>query len=85
MKTTDDQLLCRDLQHAWVDYTVETTPRGYFRRLRCSRCSTMKGQRLNKEGYILSSTMTYPKGYLRVGKGRMTREDRAELRVGNLR
>lgn len=81
---TDDQLLCRDLQHSWSPYTAERTPDGFLRRLRCDRCATLKDQHLSRDGYITRTTMIYPVGYVRPGEGRMTRADRAELRVRNL-
>jgi len=81
---TSDQLLCRDLQHSWTPYTAERTVGGYIRRLRCERCTTMKEQRLSESGYITRTSMIYPLGYLRSGEGRLTRDDRAELRVGNM-
>lgn len=81
---TDDQLICRDLQHAWTPQTARSAGWGFVRTLKCERCTTKKEQRLNREGYILDSTMFYPKGYLRAGEGRLTRDDRAQLRLRNL-
>ena len=81
---TDEQLLCRDLQHSWSPYTAERTDDGFLRTLHCNRCGTLKTQHLSKDGYIESTTMTYPEGYIRPGQGRLTREERADLRVRNL-
>lgn len=82
---TADQLLCRDLQHSWSPLTAKSIPgQGYIRTLHCGRCSARKEQRLDRDGYIRDNKMFYPQGYLRPGEGRLTRQDRAELRVRNL-
>jgi len=81
---TDDQLLCRDLQHSWSPYTARSEVDGFERTLICERCACKKQQHLDKEGYIVSTTMHYEPGYLRPGEGRMTRDERASLRVRNL-
>lgn len=52
--------------------------------LLCDRCGAIKMQTLSDDGYILRTTMKYPVGYLRPGEGRLTRRDRAELRVRNV-
>lgn len=86
MKTwepTDEQLLCRDLQHSWKPESAYSVGSGFVRTLRCVRCGSVKEQSLNREGYITRTTMKYPDGYLRP-EGRMTKGDRAELRVRNL-
>ena len=81
---TEDQLLCRDLQHSWSPHTAHSEEDGFLRTLFCDRCAALKHQRLDKEGYIISTHMTYPPGYLRPGEGRLTRDERANLRVRNL-
>lgn len=83
---TEDQLLCRDLQHAWSPYTASRIPggRGYIRTLKCVRCGSLKTQILSKNGFIARSRMAYPDGYLRPNEGRLTRHDRAALRVRNM-
>ena len=81
---TVDQLVCRDLQHAWDPYTASRQGRGYVRVLRCGRCGTVKTQTLSHDGFILGSRMDYPKGYLRANEGRLSRMDRAALRVRNM-
>ena len=79
---TSQQLLCRDLQHSWDPSSAWREDRGYVRLLRCWRCKSWKRQTLDRDGYIVETKMLYPEGYLRP-EGRMTRADRAELRVGN--
>jgi hypothetical protein len=81
---TEDQLLCRDLQHSWSPYTASRKADGYIRTLYCDRCGSFKEQHLTEDGYIVKTSMTYPMGYLRPGEGRLTRADRAGLRLGNL-
>lgn len=81
---TDDQLLCRDLQHSWSPYTARRHQGGFLRELLCTRCGSLKNQYLDADGFILRSKMMYPVGYVRPGEGRMTRAERAELRVRNL-
>lgn len=81
---TDDQLLCRDLQHSWSPYTARRDGKGFLRTLKCIRCGATKDQHLDESGYILRSSMIYPPGYVRPGEGRLTRDERAALRVRNL-
>jgi hypothetical protein len=81
---TDEQLLCRDLQHSWSPHTARSEVDGFVRTLVCTRCVAQKHQHLDREGYIISTRMTYPLGYLRPGEGRLTRDERASLRVRNL-
>lgn len=79
-----EQLLCRDLAHAWQPSTAFRNGREYIRELRCVRCATVKAQALSLDGYILRSEYRYEDGYVKTGGGRLTREDRAELRTMNL-
>lgn len=80
---TYEQLVCRDLQHAWIPQYAERTMAGYSRVLRCTRCDSLKEQSLDRNGYITYASMAYPDGYVREGEGRFTREERAQLRVRN--
>ena len=80
---TYEQLVCRDLQHSWSPYTVDRIPGGYVRTLICDRCDSRKLQTLDQSGYILTTRMHYAPGYLRPTGGRMSAEERAELRVRN--
>jgi hypothetical protein len=81
---TGDQLLCRDLQHSWSPYTASRKGDGFIRRLICDRCGAFKEQHLSMDGYIVRTSMAYPMGYLRPGEGRLSRSDRAALRLGNI-
>lgn len=79
-----EHLICRDLQHAWKPQTASKVKGGFVRTLVCTRCDTVKKQHLDRYGYITSTSMIYPQGYIRPGQGRMTKADRADLRLGNL-
>lgn len=81
---TEDQLWCRDVQHSWAPHAAKRDGTGFLRTLICTRCAALKNQHLDREGYILRTSMIYPQGYVRPGEGRMTRDERAELRVRNL-
>lgn len=81
---TEDQLVCRDIQHSWSPYTARRVKSGYVRTLICVRCKAEKYQTLDQDGYITGSRMSYPVGYLRSKKGRLTIHDRAALRVRNI-
>ena len=83
---TEEQLLCRDIQHSWSPYTASRIPgqRGFIRTLKCVRCGSKKTQTLSRDGFIARSRMTYPDGYLRPNEGRLSRMDRAALRVRNM-
>ena len=83
---TEDQLLCRDLQHSWSPYTARRLAKraGFLRTLKCVRCGSLKDQTLSNDGFIMRSRMAYPDGYLRPNEGRLTRMDRAALRVRNM-
>lgn len=80
---TRNQLLCRDLMHSWTPRTAKKHGQQFIRTLKCGRCDCIKTQILDKKGYIMSSRMTYPDGYLRPGGGRLTRADRANIRIVN--
>ncbi len=87
---TRKQLVCRDIQHAWTPYTARSVKdqgvtTGFIRVFICSRCSTVKSQVIDTYGYLVSTSMKYTPGYVRPGEGRFTRDDRANLRLENLR
>lgn len=84
-KQSHDTRTCRDLGHAWAPSTASRIPKGYLRSLVCDRCGALKTQRLDNEGYIKSTSMAYPAEYLLPkGAGRLTRSDRAALRIHGL-
>lgn len=81
---TEEHLLYRDLQHSWAPFTAAKVNTGFVRVLTCLRCHAKKEQQLTRTGHIRSTKMTYPRGYLRPGGGRLTQDDRAKLRKGLL-
>ena len=81
---TTNQLRCRDLLHSWKPYTATKEKFGFLRTLECERCSAEKVQKLDHKGYIMSTRMVYPDGYLRPSGGRLTKDERAILRVLNI-
>lgn len=80
----DMHALCRDLLHAWKPYDAEITRTHIVRVLRCVRCKTIRRQKLTRKGEIVGASYSYPKGYTMRGQGRMTSEQRAQLRVANI-
>lgn len=79
-------LLCRDTRyhHSWHPSTVERDGTGWIEYMLCERCGAVKKSRLTKHGYIEKQSIVYEKGYLRVGLGRATRADNAEIRATHL-
>ena len=80
---TPEQALCRDLMHNWTPISARRDDEFYVRVLLCERCGAQKEQWFDEHGYPWSHKMHYPEGYLRP-EGRMTRADRAQLRLGNM-
>ncbi len=79
-------LICRDISHLWTAFTARRTGRFIVRVLQCGRCETRKIQKLNSKGYILSTRYEYPAAYVRPkGMGRMTKDDRAMVRVATFK
>lgn len=79
-----EQLFCRDssIHHSWDPYTAKRVAEGIERNLICRRCTTIKSQILDNEGYVIRTRMKYPEGYLRpAGSGRITADDNARMRV----
>ena len=73
---------CRAIGHNWINYTARRIPTGFERVLYCASCGAAKRQDLSKTGLIERTSITYPKGYARPkGQGRLTRHDKASLRV----
>jgi hypothetical protein len=78
-------MLCRDFGHPWKAYTVDVQNVGrrkvFYETLLCTRCSTQKHREINSTGEIIRTSYSYPAGYLIPGWGRITKDDRAELRI----
>lgn len=84
---TDQQLVCRDLHHAWEYGTVTRVKgAGFTRTLHCRSCGTLKVQVLDRHGYLLKSKYEYAEGYVRpAGAGHISKEENAEFRLANLK
>lgn len=82
----DDQLLCRDFGHSWRAWTAEWIPqrRQYLEALQCARCQTVRRRLLDEFGAQLANSYTYSDGYLVHGIGRLTGDDRNDLRLAGL-
>lgn len=81
-----NHVMCRDNAHAWSYHTARKVGRQYERSLLCTRCSTIKTQLLDSRGVILKTGYSYPENYVRPkGSGRLTRDDRAQLRILTLK
>lgn len=81
---TQEQLVCRDLLHAWRPSSAYREGGRWVRVLTCSRCRTGKLQYLDRHGYVIGAEYVYSDGYLRAGGGRLGKSERAEIRVRNL-
>jgi hypothetical protein len=78
---------CRDLGHRWRTLTVEWVEedRMYHRNLRCSECTTLRTQLFGYDGVNLANNYAYPEGYQApAGVGRLTADDRGQLRLVSL-
>ena len=82
--------ICRDLQHAWAPsmggklHNEKKRHIGYWRRLRCSRCGTERTEAMNKVGDVAKRSYSYPDGYRLEGGGKLTPDERANLRLQHL-
>lgn len=84
-KMSYEFMSCRDWGHSWRAYTVDIQNTGrrktFHETLLCSRCETRKHRDISTIGEILKTHYTYPAGYLIPGWGRVTKNDRAALRL----
>lgn len=75
-------LECRQYNHAWTGYTVESGRKQYTVTLRCLRCKSFAREVLAQDGSREGTrTIQYVEGYLAHGMGRMTGEARSALRL----
>jgi hypothetical protein len=83
----DKFLDCRDLGHSWRHYNAveEKKYRTITRVVVCSVCRTERRQVLDLKGYLVRSSYRYAKGYLLKGTGWLTADDRAVMRLRNIR
>lgn len=82
----DGHLLCRDFGHSWRPWDVEYIPQRhqYVEALVCARCETVRRRLLDEYGALLANSYSYPNGYLIEGMGRLTGDDRNDLRLAGL-
>lgn len=83
----DEHLLCRDFGHSWRPWAAEWVPqrRQYAEALVCARCRSVRHRLLDEFGALLGNSYTYAEGYLVHGLGRLTGDDRNDLRLASLR
>jgi len=82
----DTHLLCRDFGHSWRPWTAQWVPqrRQYVEALVCVRCECVRKRLLDEYGAMLGNSYDYPDGYLVHGVGRLTGDDRNDLRLAGL-
>jgi hypothetical protein len=78
---------CRDWGHSWRAYTVGVDRRNniFEQTLRCSRCYTHRLRTISGSGNLIKTRYQYKDGYLIPGWGRMSRDDKAILRLAIIR
>lgn len=83
---SDAHLLCRDFGHTWKPWTAEWIPqrRQYVESLVCTRCTTVRRRLLDEYGAMLGNSYTYADGYQVHGVGRLSGDDRNDLRLAGL-
>jgi hypothetical protein len=86
-KFTLAHLQCRRYGHSWRPWRAEvfTRGRGYMEAVRCDRCATERTEECDRYGGVVSAHYVYPDGYLVKGLGRLTGEDRGQLRIAAIR
>lgn len=80
---SDNQIMCRELRHAWKPWTVHTDTKAklYEVKLRCTKCKTVRVREIGFHGQLIGNRYEYPDGYLVKGLGRLDDNDRARLRL----
>lgn len=76
-----NNLLCRDLGHAWSAYSAERVGKAFVSSLRCIRCKTIKERMITGEGFLNGTKFKYTDGYLIKGIGRATIGVRSIMRL----
>lgn len=89
VKNVDDVLEqfldCRDLGHSWQHHDAIESRTTITRIVVCSVCGTQRLQLLDTRGYLRRSNYKYATGYLLKGTGWLTADDRAVMRLRNIR
>lgn len=77
----DEYIRCRDMSHSWRPFHIAVLDHCYDQQLRCTRCYTIKHREVSFTGHLLSVHYEYCDGYVVKGLGRLTGEDRDQLRL----
>lgn len=77
-------LRCRDLTHAWAPLHAWRVGRGYERTLRCRVCRTVRFERLDGYGAVVTRRYSYPADYLIRGDGPAVRDVKNRMRLESL-
>lgn len=82
----DEYRACRALGgHGWLPTTFEFDRAQYKQGMRCMRCKTNKVMIIGLDGEIKRNVYEYPEDYLLDGGGALTAQERAKLRVMELK
>jgi len=88
VSAVDEKFLdCRDIGHTWrkVEVTEDRKLKRYTRTVACQNCTTERVQVMDLQGYLIKAHYRYVAGYLLDGAGYLTADDRAVMRLRNLR
>lgn len=88
VSSVDEKFLdCRDIGHNWrkIQIVEDKKNKKFVRTVACQNCTTERVQVLDNLGYILKAHYRYVAGYLLDGAGYLTADDRAVMRLRNLR
>lgn len=75
---------CRDYGHSWEPYSGGRVKGGWERNLRCSRCHTVRKQRIEGNGLIGANRYVQPEGYRVEGLGVLSGTDRGAVRLASI-
>lgn len=75
-------LECRALGHAWKYFRVTSKGSYHVQVVLCSRCDATRLQTISRRtGIIKQTRIKYNKGYVVVGLGYLSKEERGKLRL----
>lgn len=82
-----EHLMCRDtgIRHQWTPMNATKSATGFTETLQCARCLAEKVRYISKRGAIEKTKFHYAEGYVRVGGGRVTKEENAAIRITSLK
>jgi len=76
---------CRSWAHLWRPLRAWKIRGGFEEHRECAQCESVCIRLLDTRGYQVSRRIVYADGYLRRGMGRLSEDDRAELRLADIR